>query len=87
MSDQQQHHRKVPPEVVQEGLGAGQGLHSLDDALDVGQPDPVLPEDLQPVPHELVVVGDIPRGQPEVVVVEVLGDRDPDFRQEDALQV
>ena len=74
-------------EVIQEGLGAGERLHAGDDALDVGQPDPVFPEDLQPVLHQLVVVGDVPCGQPEVVVVEMFGDRDPDFRQEDALQV
>ena len=46
-----------------------------------------LAEDAQAVPHELVVVGDVARGQAQLGYAGGLGEGDPDFRDEDALEI
>ncbi len=47
----------------------------------------VLVEEVEPVPHEDVVVGLVPRRAAQGVDAGALGDGDPDLGDEDALEV
>ena len=74
-------------ELVEELLGAGQGLHRADDLVDVGQLETVLVEDFEPPAHELVVVRLVAGRAPEGIDSGLLGKGDPHLGDEDSFEI
>ena len=80
-------HLGLRAQVVQELLGAGNGLDVGDDFLDLRQAHAVTAQHVQAELHELVVVGLIARGAHQVGDACLLRERDPDLRCQHAFQV
>ena len=60
------HHLVLPPQGVEELPGSRLPPHPRDDLLDVRQPQAVQPEEREPTGHELVVVGLVAGGAPQL---------------------
>lgn len=72
---------------IEEVRGAVERTHAVDDLLDLTERDSMFIENPQSVLHELVIVGLVPRRPAERFDAGALGDVDPDFRDENALEV
>ena len=74
-------------QVIEKILGADHRRHAADHRLDVGQLQAMLPEQPQPVTHQLVVVGLVAGGALEFGNAGALGERYPDFRDQHAFKI
>lgn len=66
---------------------AGQRRECAGRRLDVLETEIVLGEDLQPVRHQLVVVGNVTRGEPECVDAGPFSEADPDLGHENTFEI
>ena len=72
---------------VEELDGAGQGSEAGDDVGDLRHAEPVRVEQVEPVPHQDVVVGLVAGRAAQLLDPGPLGHGDPDLRDEDAFEV
>ncbi len=83
----QDDHLETLAQAVEELAGAFHGAHVADHRLDVLDFEPMLVEDLQPLRHQDVIVGDVAGRRPQGLDAGPFGDIDPDFGNQDTLEV
>jgi len=74
-------------QLAEEIQRAGQGAQGGDDFLNVRQLQSALVEDFDAAAHEFVVIGFVACGAAQIGDVGFFGDGNPDFGDEDALQI
>ena len=83
----QEDHLRLGAERVEEVLRAGERVDAGDHLPDAAQAEAVLAQDAEPEAHELAVVGLVAGGAAQFGEADRVGERDPDFGDEDALDV
>ncbi len=83
----QDDHLRLRTELVEEVAGARHRLERRDDLLDLGEPETVLGEQVEPVAHQDVVVGLVAGRAEESVDAGGLGHRHPHLGDQHTFEV